>query len=146
MRLWEEAGGVAKKSFKDNPAVQFITNYTEPETETEAIAPETETESIPQEATATAETTETTETAQPASKPVKQSRGTRPKTPRKRIRVPGQGTAYVETRSRRLQLLIQPGLYDLVKARAVEESASVNDIIHYILEEEFSRRLRDDGY
>ena len=124
---------MAKKSFKDNPAVQFITGYTETETETEAIAPETE--SVSQEAIATMETTEAT---QAASKPIKQAKGAKPKTPRKRIRVPGQGVKYVETRSRRLQLLIQPSLYESVKARADEESASVNDVIHYILEEEFS--------
>lgn len=43
---------------------------------------------------------------------------------------------YIEKKSRRLQLLIQPSLYSKVKARAEKEGRSVNDFIHSILEEE----------
>lgn len=43
--------------------------------------------------------------------------------------------AYVEKKSRRLQLLMQPSLYNLLKTRAVEEGASVNNLIHELLEE-----------
>ena len=42
--------------------------------------------------------------------------------------------AYVEKKSRRLQLLMQPSLYDLLKTRAVEEGTSVNNLIHELLE------------
>lgn len=42
---------------------------------------------------------------------------------------------YIETRSKRLQLLLQPSLYARVKARADQEGKSVNDLIHTILEE-----------
>lgn len=43
---------------------------------------------------------------------------------------------YIEKKSRRLQLLIQPSLYDKVKARADREGRSLNELIHSILEEE----------
>ncbi|HFI0131809.1 hypothetical protein NF419_10735 [Streptococcus suis] len=43
--------------------------------------------------------------------------------------------AYIEKKSRRLQLLMQPSLYDLLKTRAVEEGTSVNNLIHELLEE-----------
>lgn len=42
--------------------------------------------------------------------------------------------AYIEKKSRRLQLLMQPSLYDLLKTRAVEEGTSVNNLIHELLE------------
>lgn len=42
---------------------------------------------------------------------------------------------YIEKRSKRLQLLVQPSLYDKVKAQAEREGCSVNDYIHRVLEE-----------
>ena len=42
---------------------------------------------------------------------------------------------YIEKRSKRLQLLVQPSLYDKVKAQADTEGCSVNDYIHRVLEE-----------
>ena len=42
---------------------------------------------------------------------------------------------YIEKRSKRLQLLVQPSLYDKVKAQADAEGCSVNDYIHRILED-----------
>ena len=41
---------------------------------------------------------------------------------------------FVETKSRRLQLLMQPSLYDKVKARAEADGVSVNELVHTILE------------
>lgn len=41
---------------------------------------------------------------------------------------------YIETRSKRVQLLMQPSLYKKLKARAKREKRSVNDLIHSILE------------
>lgn len=38
-----------------------------------------------------------------------------------------------EAKSRRLQLLIQPSLYDRIKEKARETGTSVNDTIHSIL-------------
>ncbi len=40
---------------------------------------------------------------------------------------------YVETRSRRLQLVLQPSLYDKVREKAAEEGISVNEYIHRVL-------------
>ncbi len=42
---------------------------------------------------------------------------------------------YIETKSKRLQLLIQPSLLEKVKARAKEEGLSVNEFVHSILKE-----------
>lgn len=42
---------------------------------------------------------------------------------------------YIEKRSKRLQLLVQPSLYDKIKAQADAEGSSVNDYIHKALEE-----------
>ncbi|MBQ8000372.1 MAG: hypothetical protein IJ298_04050 [Ruminococcus sp.] len=42
---------------------------------------------------------------------------------------------YIETKSKRLQLLVQPSLYEKVKAIADRENKSVNELIHSILEE-----------
>lgn len=41
---------------------------------------------------------------------------------------------FVETKSRRLQLLLQPSLYDRIKAKATEQGLSVNELAHTILE------------
>lgn len=43
---------------------------------------------------------------------------------------------YIEKKSRRLQVLIQPSLYELLKERAEAEGKSVNDMLHSILEHE----------
>lgn len=42
---------------------------------------------------------------------------------------------YIETKSRRVQMLIQPSLHDRIKARAKQERRSVNDMMHLLLEE-----------
>lgn len=42
---------------------------------------------------------------------------------------------YIETKSKRLQLLVQPSLVTKLKAKAQREGRSVNDIVHTILEE-----------
>lgn len=47
---------------------------------------------------------------------------------------------YIEKKTRRLQLVLQPSLYDKVKARAEESGVSVNEYIHSILEESTARR------
>ena len=41
---------------------------------------------------------------------------------------------YVETKSRRFQLVLQPSLYDKVKAGAAAAGLSVNEYVHQILE------------
>lgn len=42
---------------------------------------------------------------------------------------------YVEVKSRRLQLVLQPSLYDRVKKAAVSQGISVNEFIHRTLDE-----------
>jgi hypothetical protein len=42
---------------------------------------------------------------------------------------------YIETKSKRLQLLIQPSLHEKLKARAKAEGTSVNDIVNTILQD-----------
>lgn len=83
------------KSFKDNPALQFIST---PETETEA----------PEQATAPAEKPPTGYKVNPL---------------------------YVETKSRRLQLVLQPSLYDRIKRAAEQSGLSVNEYVHRVLDE-----------
>lgn len=46
---------------------------------------------------------------------------------------------YIEKKTRRLQLVLQPSLYEKVKARAEENGTSVNDYIHSILEDATAR-------
>jgi hypothetical protein len=41
---------------------------------------------------------------------------------------------YVETKSRRLQLLLQPSLYEKIKARSQHEGKSINELVRFILE------------
>ena len=41
---------------------------------------------------------------------------------------------YIETKTRRVQLLLQPSLYEKIKARAETEDISVNELVHYLLE------------
>lgn len=42
---------------------------------------------------------------------------------------------YIETKSKRLQLLVQPSLLEKLRARAKAEGRSVNDLVHTILED-----------
>ena len=42
---------------------------------------------------------------------------------------------YIETKSRRVQLLLQPSLYERIKARAAAEGHSINECVHSPLEE-----------
>lgn len=87
---------MAKKTFKGNPALQFIS-------------------------TAGEETEEREQTAEAV--PTKAPEGYK------------LNPLYVETKSRRLQLVLQPSLYDRVKARAKASGLSVNEYCHQILDE-----------
>lgn len=87
---------MAKKSFKDNPALNFITK------------------------------TEIDESKEDAEKKNNKRTESVPMKP---------NPLYVETRSKRLNLLIQPSLYAKVKKIANTRDKSMNDLIHNILEE-----------
>ena len=43
--------------------------------------------------------------------------------------------AFIETKSKRVQLLMQPSLHQKLKNKAAAEGKSLNDLIHSILEE-----------
>lgn len=90
---------MAKKSFKDNPALQFIS------------------------------ATETEETGQ-----AEQGTKNQPRPAEKPPEGYKLNPLYVETKSRRLQLVLQPSLYERVKAGAKAAGLSVNEYVHQILD------------
>ena len=112
----------AKKSFTDaiNPAMQFITPP-----QAEAPTEATEAPAAPRPSGPSAK-------AKAKAKAKKQPSG-----PRRSSAPEGYkpNPAYIETKSRRLQLLMQPSLHDRIKARAAAEGLSVNEYIHKTLEE-----------
>lgn len=83
-----------KKSFKDSPAMRFI--------------------SAPQQAE---EVMTAPEVEQEPAVPMKLN------------------PLYIETKSRRLQLLIQPSLHRKLKGRATAQGVSLNELIHTALRE-----------
>lgn len=90
---------MAKKSFKGNPALMFIT---------------------------------TPEPEEPEEPERKEASRTAPEPPPAGYKV---NPLYIETKSRRLQLVLQPSLYKRVKAKAGAAGLSVNEYIHRILED-----------
>lgn len=107
---------MAKKSFKDNPALRFISSPEETPTPAQAV-PE-HAAGIP----APIPGSLVSGTANPgviapaaASVPMKPN------------------PLYIETKSRRLNLLVQPSLHDRIKKIAQARGSSVNDLIHQIL-------------
>ena len=101
----------AKKTFKnENPAMRFISA---PEKRNEEEAP------------------------MPSLLPKKEPENTPPVAPQGIPQaVPmKKNPLYIETKSRRLNLLMQPSLHDKIKNLAQERGVSVNDAIHTILQE-----------
>lgn len=98
---------MSKKTFKDNPALQFISGKEEnsPSRETKEKVP------VPPE--------QDREKAAGFSQ-IPQGYKLNPK--------------YIEKKTRRLQLIMQPSLYQKVKSRAEQKKISVNEYIHQILE------------
>ena len=98
---------MTKKSFKDNPAMQFISNAEE--------EPQKDAQ----------EDSKTEETKPKAATP-------------KAATIPPEGfklnPLYVEVKSRRLQLVLQPSLYEKVKAKAAADGVSINEFVHRVLE------------
>ena len=98
-----------KKSFtQSSPAMAYINI---PEGEVEDTANE-----------AQADTTKTTTKAKPRAKSSKQARSEVMITPKD-----------AETKSRRVQILLQPSVYEAVKQLAEDNNTSVNDTINTIL-------------
>jgi hypothetical protein len=48
---------------------------------------------------------------------------------------------YVETRSRRMQLLLQPSLYDKLKQQANQKGESVNGLVNSLLEDALQKEI-----
>lgn len=92
-----------KKTFKDNPALQFISTPAEKENQS---APLEQGERIQKVSTST---------------PVPAGYKLNP--------------LFVETKTKRLQLVLQPSLYERVKAKATAKGISVNEFIHRTLNE-----------
>lgn len=88
---------MAKKSFKNNPTLQFISTAIEEEQETS---------------------------------PAKEVRATK-----KKLEGQRPNPLYVETKNRRLQLVIQPSLFERVKERAGKSGLFLNEYVHRILDE-----------
>ncbi|NCB75204.1 MAG: hypothetical protein EOM51_10750 [Clostridia bacterium] len=70
-------------------------------------------------------TPEAAETEEPKRKPTSTPAGYKP------------NPLYIETKSRRVQLVMQPSLYTKLKHRADSEGESVNETLHAILEKAF---------
>lgn len=100
---------MAKKTFKEsiNPAMSFISRESIERAEGETSATEEET-------TAKEET---------AKNPAKTPAGYH------------INPLYIENKSKRLQLLIQPSLHEKLKARAQAECTSVNNLVNIILQD-----------
>lgn len=102
----------AKKSFKnDNPAMRFISPAGE-NRETKELK-----ERQPPQTSPAEPKQESTPVAVETGVPMKRN------------------PLYIETRSRRLNLLVQPALHTRIKTLAENRHTSVNDLIHLILEE-----------
>lgn len=95
---------MTKKSFKDNPALHFISPPAGPAKAPKTPRPEREPAARPPRAAAV-------ETPPP----------------------PGLKPLYVETKSRRVQLLMQPSLHEKLKTAAAGRGQSLNDLIHTAL-------------
>lgn len=85
---------MTKKTFKDNPAMQFISDAEE-ESTAKAASPK------------------------PTGKPPEGYK---------------LNPLYVETKSRRLQLVLQPSLYERIKTGATAAGLSVNEYVHQLLD------------
>lgn len=84
---------MAKKSFKNNPALQFISAAEEPETVPERVEQNTAPDGYK------------------------------------------VNPLYIEKRSKRVQLVLQPSLFSRVKAKAESKGLSLNEYVHQILDE-----------
>ncbi len=129
-----------KKSFKNSPAMQFLSIQGEDDTQkvtpatkeintAEAPAQETPTPQEPQNTFSPQIITDTKEKDLPKavlSPPAKQAEA--PPPPIKR------NPEYIETRSKRVQLLMQPSLHGTLRTLAQQQNISVNDLIHQVME------------
>lgn len=149
---------MAKKSFKNSPALQFMSvadegNGADVRDDTmpvEAKSETAETAAAPvNQVAAKAQKAGIGQGSAPAAIPAAKAKApaARPVPPRtngpvelavpKRSRVPEgfkPNPEYIETRSRRVQLLMQPTLHDRLREKAAAQGVSLNDLVHSALE------------
>lgn len=120
----------SKKNFKNNPALQFITSNT-PE---EPVEPLSSLE--PSQELATHEEEETDEELEAlidelhaVIEKILAKRNS--KTPPEGYK---QNPKFIQKKNRRVQLVLQQGLYDRIKEAANTEHLSVNEYVHSILD------------
>ena len=147
---------MAKKTFRHNPAEQFLSIQTEDATaeQTQAAAQQPVADDPAAEAQETVGAVVEQETpaagtsaAEAGSNdaPVETVTQAEPPARRKRQKKSKETVEYkldpryVEKRTRRLQLVLQPSLYDRVRKRAAADGVSVNDLIHSILDREITK-------
>lgn len=106
----------ARKKDFSNPAMQFISGV---DKAAEDPAPAA-TEAAPQA------TTPAADQQQPAGQPVPKD-GIFDKSPA------GYRVQYIETKTKRLQLVLQPSLYKKLKENAKKSGLSVNEYVHRVL-------------
>ena len=147
---------MAKKTFRHNPAEQFLSIQTEDATaeqtqaaaqqpvaddpaaeakETVCAVVEQETPAAGTSAAESGSNDAPVETVTPAEPPARRKRQKKSKATVEYKLDP----RYVEKRTRRLQLVLQPSLYDRVRKRAAADGVSVNDLIHSILDREITK-------
>lgn len=148
---------MAKKTFRHNPAEQFLSIQTEDATAEQTQAAEAQ-QPVADDPAAEAQETvgAVVEQETPASgtsaaeagsndAPVEAVTPAEPPARRKRQKKSKSTVEYkldpryVEKRTRRLQLVLQPSLYDRVRKRAAADGVSVNDLIHSILDREITK-------
>ena len=113
------------KSFKD-PVLQFISGEGDGQ---EGAKEEAQAAPKPEGEDAKAEMTLTAETAKPARS--RRSSASSLQAVPKGYRIDHR---YVEVKTRRVQLVFQPSLYDRVKALADGKNLSFNECVHQLLE------------
>ena len=107
-----------KKTFKDNPALQFISSTPEGN----STAAHTQTDNTPRENLEALR-----ERFSGADFPIPEGIPQAPEGYK-------VNSIFLEKKSRRLQLILQPSLYEKVKEAAAQEDISVNEYVHRVLE------------
>lgn len=105
---------MSKKSFKDNPALQFISS----------VPPELESPTKTQQEVSTT----------PASKGFEQKATSPAISEPHHTTIPDRGPGF-EAKSRRLNLLIRPSLFEKITKVAHKKGMSTNELIHRALEQ-----------
>ncbi len=105
----------AKKSFRNSPAMQFLSVSDNEDTTQNTAEP-------------TPAPAEISKTPTPAEEP------TPVYTPQSTVPMK-RNPEYIETRSKRVQLLMQPSLHDGLRKLAQQKDMSLNDLVHHVMQE-----------